>query len=140
LDSQETLPIKRMGKPDTETTEEVVKVLSKFYPAKTENLNRELCQLLVYLKVPDVITKSLALMSAAPTQDEQIHYAFALRNVKAGWTPMQRRLYFSWFNRALREYKGGNSFAKYLSNIRKDALDTLTEFESAELASSSTSP
>ena len=73
MDSQETLPIKRMGKPDTETTEEVVKVLSKFYPAKTENLNRELCQLLVYLKAPDVITKSLALMSAAPTQDEQIN-------------------------------------------------------------------
>jgi putative heme-binding domain-containing protein len=64
-----------------------------------------------------------------------MQYAFALRNVKTGWTPEQRRVYFSWFNHALREYKGGNSFAKYLVNIRKDALDLLTEAERAELAS-----
>ncbi len=125
----------RMGRLDTETTEEVVAALSKFYPAKTERLNRELCQLLVYLEAPEVIAKTLALMAAAPTQEEQMHYAFALRNVKAGWTPEQRRVYYSWFNKALREYKGGNSFAKYLINIRKDALETLTESESAELAS-----
>ena len=125
----------RMGRPDTETTKEVVQALSKFYPAKTESLNRELCQLLAFLEAPDVIPKTLARMAAAPTQEEQMYYAFTLRNVKAGWTPEQRRVYFSWFNLAMREYKGGNSFAKYLVNIRQDALDTLTEAGRAELAS-----
>ena len=125
----------RMGGIDTDTREDVVKVLSRFYSARTGNLNRELCQLLAYLEAPDVIGKTLALMATAPNQDDQMYYAFALRNVKAGWTPEQRRIYFSWFNKALREYQGGNSFAKYLVNIRKDALDTLTESESAALAS-----
>jgi putative heme-binding domain-containing protein len=82
-----------------------------------------------------VIPKTLALMAAAPTQEEQMHYAWTLRNAKVGWTSEQRRVYFSWFNRALREYKGGNSFAKYLINARKDAVDHLTEAERAEFAS-----
>ncbi len=125
----------RLGKPDADTAEDILKILSTFYPAKTEKLNRELCQLLVYLDAPDVVTKTLALMAAARTQEEQMHYAFVLRNAKTEWTPEQRRVYFSWFNHALREYKGGNSFAKYLVNIRKDALDSLTETERTELAS-----
>jgi len=125
----------RMGRTDAEMSGKVVKALSRFYPAKAENLNRELCQLLIYLEAPDAIAKTLALMAAAQTQEAQMHYAFALRNVKSGWTPEQRRVYFSWFNKALRDYKGGNSFAKYLVNIRKDALDKLTDSERTEVAS-----
>ena len=125
----------RMGKPDERTTDEVIEALTKYFPAKTENLNRELCQLLVYLEAPDVITKTLALMADARTQEEQMHYAYTLRNVKEGWTVEQRRIYFSWFSKALREYKGGNSFAKYLINIRKDAIANLSDAESVALAS-----
>jgi glucose/arabinose dehydrogenase len=67
----------RMGKPNPETAAEVVKILSRFYPAKTENLNRELCQLLVFLDAPDVLTNTLALMADAATQEEQMHYALS---------------------------------------------------------------
>jgi len=125
----------RMGRHDQEMSRAAIKTLSRRYPAKTQDLNRELCQLLVYLESPDVITKTLALMAAAPTQEEQMHYAFVLRNLKSGWTLEQRRIYFSWFNLALREYKGGHSFAPYLVNIRKDAANTLSELERADLAS-----
>ncbi|MBI3852489.1 MAG: c-type cytochrome [Verrucomicrobia bacterium] len=125
----------RMGRPDDENAGAVIKALSRFYSAQSESQNRELCQLLVYLEAPEAITKTLALMAAAPTQEEQMHYAFALRNAKSGWTAEQRRVYFSWFNKALREYKGGASFAPYLVNIRQDAIEKLTETERAELAS-----
>ncbi|MBI2927591.1 MAG: c-type cytochrome [Verrucomicrobia bacterium] len=124
----------RMGKPDYEIAQAVIRELSPAYPAPSEMLNRELCQLLVYLEAPDAITKTLALLSAAPTQQEQMHYAFVLRNAKAGWTLDQRRAYFSWFNKALRDYTGGNSFKPYLVNIRNDAIATLADVERAELA------
>lgn len=125
----------RMGKPDADAANETIEALSQHYPAKSESVNRELCQLLVFLEAPDVLPKTLALMSAASTQQEQMHYAFVLRNVKRGWTTEQRRTYFSWFNKALREYNGGNSFKPYLINIRKEAVATLTEAERNELAS-----
>jgi len=125
----------RMGKPEGETADDVIKALSHFYPAKSEKLNRELSQLLVYLQAEHVVADTLALMNAAKTQEEQMHYAFVLRNAKEGWTMDQRRAYFSWFNKALREYKGGNSFKPFLINIRKDAVATLTDAERNELAS-----
>lgn len=88
----------RQGRPDADLAKMAIEKLDSHYPAKSEALNRELCELLVYLQAPDVITKTLALLDAAPTQEEQIHYIFHLRNLKTGWTPEQRRHYFSWFN------------------------------------------
>lgn len=55
--------------------------------------------------------------------------------MKTGWTAERRRVYFSRFNRARREYKGGNSFAGYVARIRHDALESLHDAERAELAS-----
>jgi putative heme-binding domain-containing protein len=124
----------RMGKPDSSAADFVIAALSRMYPAKTESVNRELCQLLVYLEAPDALPKTLALMNSAFTQEEQMHYAFVLRNVKRGWTMDQRRSYFAWFNKALREFNGGASFKPFLKNIRKDAVATLTPAERNELA------
>ena len=42
----------------------------------------------------------LALLERAKTQEEQIFYAFHLRNMSEGWTLPQRRAYFEWLNRA----------------------------------------
>jgi len=142
----------RFGRPDEETTHGVVERLAPFYPANIFALNRELCQLLVYLEAPDVVSKTLALLDAAPTQEEQIFYIVALRNLKAGWTIEQRKHYLSWFNKS-REGIGhplelikwfadvgqtcrdGASFPKFLANIRKDAVAALADDQRAELAS-----
>ncbi|MGC4004215.1 MAG: c-type cytochrome [Pirellulales bacterium] len=53
---------------------------------------------------------------------QQMHYAFALRNVKEGWTPDERKTYFQWFDKA-HQWSGGNSYAKFLANIEKDAFN-----------------
>lgn len=124
----------RLGKPHSDLASAIVRDLSAIYPAKSESLNRELSQLLVFLEAPDVLPKTLALLSLAPTQEEQMHYGFVLRNVKNGWTMEQRRAYFEWFHRALRDYSGGASFKPYLKNIRKDAVATLTGEERQQLA------
>ncbi|MCW5550762.1 MAG: c-type cytochrome [Verrucomicrobiae bacterium] len=143
----------RQGRPSPEMTALAIEKLNAVYPAPTEALNRELSQLLIYLGAPDVISKTLALLEKAPTIEEQAHYIFHLRNVKSGWTLEQRRKYFTWFAHARasgkperhspelvqwfkeveRDYSDGASYPKFLVNIRKDALATLTSAERTAL-------
>jgi len=124
----------RLGHPPEPSAARLISVLLPLYPAASESLNRELSQLLIYLDAADVLPKTLALMSAAGTQQEQMHYAFVLRNVKHGWTAEQRSAYFAWFQKALADYKGGASFRPYLVNIRNDALANLSGPERDSIA------
>jgi putative heme-binding domain-containing protein len=89
----------RQGHPSPELAKMAIEKLDRHYPAKSQWLNRELCELLIYLQAPDVVEKTLALLDAAPTQEEQIHYILHLRTLTNGWTMEQRKHYFSWFNR-----------------------------------------
>src|SRR6185437_10504646 len=81
--------------------------LDALYPNKNDDVSHELCQLLVYLKSPTIIEKSLALLSQAKTQEEQLFYIFTLRNVADGWTLSQRKAYFTALNYADQHYNGG---------------------------------
>jgi putative heme-binding domain-containing protein len=124
----------RLGKPNADEQRQMIDLWSRFFPAKTERLNRELSQLLVYLEAPEATRISMELMRAAPSQEEQMHYALVLRNARAGWTPAMRRTYFEWFVNAKRNYKGGASFQKFLVNIARDAADTVRPDERVALA------
>jgi putative heme-binding domain-containing protein len=121
-----------MGPPDKALKEELTKKFDALYPAKGRELNAELCNLLVYLEAPSAAAKTLALMAAAPTQEEQIEYARALRVLKTGWTPEQRTEYFTWFLKAA-NYKGGNSLRGFFRIMKDDALATLTPDEKVAL-------
>jgi putative heme-binding domain-containing protein len=122
----------RFGPPDEETTAHIVAVLDKSYPAKGRELNVELCNLMVYLKAPSVAAKTLPLIESAPTQEEQMDLARALRTLKIGWTPELRKAYFSWIARAA-DFKGGPSLSGFFRQIREAAVATLTESEKADL-------
>jgi putative heme-binding domain-containing protein len=63
-----------------------------------------------------------------------IHFAFMLRNVKEGWTMAQRRRYFQFFIDAAKK-PGGNSYGKFLTQFREDALATCTPAETTVLDS-----
>jgi putative heme-binding domain-containing protein len=91
-----------------------------------------LANVLIYLQSPVAAGKTVALMAAAPTQEEQIDYARALRVLKAGWSPELRKTYFGWFTKAA-GYKGGASFALFVQNIKRDALETLSDAEKVAL-------
>lgn len=67
-----------------------------------------------------------------PTQEEQIHYAQALKSLKGGWTPATRKAYFSWFVKAS-QYKGGNSLRGFMANMKRSAIANLSEAEKEEL-------
>ena len=54
--------------------------------------------------------------------------AFALRNLKKGWTSDEKKIYFKWFETA-RKWNGGHSYQKFLTNIDNDAFANSTEAE-----------
>ncbi|HEX3798697.1 MAG TPA: c-type cytochrome [Verrucomicrobiae bacterium] len=142
----------RQGHPDADMTKFVMDKLDRHYPADDEWLNRELSELLIYLHAPDAVEKTLALLDKAPTQEEQIHYILHLRKLTNDWTLDQHEHYFNWFDHrdgrtnhpaamlkwfadADRDYADGSSFPKYIANMRKDAIDSLTPDERTSLAS-----
>jgi len=68
---------------------------------------------------------AFAQASASRPNQEQIAFAYLLREAKTGWTPALRKSFFSWFPRTA-PWQGGNSFRGFIENIRKDALSTVT--------------
>ncbi len=123
----------RLGRPGDPTVASLGRKFDAMYPAASALVNRELCQLVVYLEAPNAVSKSLKLMLESPTQEDQVHYAFTLRNAKTGWTIEQRKTYFQWMHHAIAKYSGGASFTKFVSNFRQDAIGTLTDAEKVAL-------
>ena len=124
--------LNRMGPPAANVKKALVARLDVAYPSKGREQNAELVQLLVFLEAPHVVAKTLKLMAAAPTQEEQMAYGMALRVLKSGWTMPQRQQYFKWFLRAA-NFKGGASLQGFLRMMKADAVATLTAAEKAEL-------
>ncbi len=151
----------RLGPPDDAQRRRVIATLDANFPADDDKVNVELARLLIYLDAPGVISKVLALMeTASPPQVPEwgeliarnkeygspiakmlenypplleIQYAFMLRNLRYGWTLPERRRYFQWFLDAA-EHPGGHSFAGFLTNIRKVALENCSPAERAAVA------
>lgn len=122
----------RMGEPDPAVGWEVSAVLNRFYPSESPKMNRELAALLIYLQHPDAATKTLKLLSASNTQEDQLYYAMCLRAFTGEWTLEQRTEYFNWFVDGA-GMRGGHSFSGFLKNIRDEAIQTLTDVEKAAL-------
>ncbi len=141
--------IARQGVPAGEIASQLIADVDPLYPAKSEFANRELCQILVALNAPKAVAKTMGLLKAAPTQEEQLTYVVALRNVKSGWTMDLRRDYLSWWNitePALHPqgtlqwftdagigFNNGSSYQNLLKNILQEAKASLTPDELAVL-------
>jgi putative heme-binding domain-containing protein len=120
------------------------------FPQADPYLNRELVLLLTFVDSKSVVAKTVPLLDVTPDvggaiasdsvlarnegyahavnsmgesrpNRQAIAYACALRNARAGWTPELRKAYFGWFPRT-HTWHGGNSFTKFLENIRTEAL------------------
>ncbi len=118
----------RLGAPTDEQKQQVLAQLNDHFPGSSTSVERELAQVLIYLKAPGIVERTVAQMQQAPSQEDQIHYAMALREVSEGWTEELRRQYFQWFI-DIADARGGMSFGGFLDNIRKVAIDTLPEEE-----------
>jgi putative heme-binding domain-containing protein len=149
------LTLIRLGLPEGEAWNATLSRLDALYPSPSRPLNRELAGALIRLKAPGVVAKTVPLMltandadlkyasdallarnsgyagpfaqaSASRPNQEQIAFAYLLREATVGWTPALRKSFFSWFPRTA-PWQGGNSFRGFLENIRKDALATIPD-------------
>ncbi len=127
-----TVALIRMGPCSEQMRQELIARFSPVTPDRSAKVNSELAQMLVYLQAPEAAGQVIALLNAAPSQEEQIDYAKTARKLETGWTPELREAYFKWFNRAA-GYRGGASFALFVENIRKDALTRLNDEEKLAL-------
>ena len=139
--------VSRDGLP--EHAEALVQDLEAAYPANSVPLNRELSQTLLAFGSPGALGKTVKLLQAAPTQEEQITYLLFLRSAKAGWTPELRKAFFGWwiqrppsahpdyvtrwFQEAGRPYADGSSFNNFLANFHRDAVQGLSSAEIDQL-------
>ncbi len=103
------------------------------YPADETFLNRELCRLLVYLKSPNVIEKTMPLLTAATTSEDLLFYPFMLRYLKDGWTLEQRQIAFEALNKA-EKMTGASTFFKAISDTRSELAAALRPDEATQLA------
>jgi putative heme-binding domain-containing protein len=145
----------RMGPPDEKTAEALVKKLDPLFPSKSDNLNRELAQLLVYLKSPTIVAKvcdelkkpskpltqegldelilrnrgyggTVASIQKNSADQQKLSYLFILRNATVGWTFERWKTYYGFLAEA-RTKAGGNSFQKFLTNIEADAFANVSD-------------
>lgn len=144
------LTFARSGVPTGDALAQTSARLDALFPAKGNDLNRELAQTLVALGAPSAVTKTLRLLAYARDEPvswlsvermtrndrygpkflrtgesrpnvQQIAYAYALRAAKTGWTPELRRTFFSWFA-STAPWQGGNQFRGFLDQMRAEAL------------------
>jgi putative heme-binding domain-containing protein len=144
----------RGGKPEADQVKAIGEQLDPHFPAKNDNLNEELCRVLCYLQHPSVVEKTVALMQTTkakvPDFDAEvmkrnrgyggrilssmesnpnilnIHFLFCLKDVQAGWTMDDRKLYLAEL-KTLMAQKGGNMFTGYIQKIRDSAIASVPE-------------
>lgn len=152
----------RLGDPTAEQRSAVIAELDPLLPHNSKDVNTELVRLLVRLESPSVIAKAIELMyNAEPSRpawvenvdfsrnqgygsriikmlenqppSHEINYAFMLRNVRKGWTMPQLRAYIQFINQAAK-YSGGNSYGKFLANLRDEVLGHLSNSQREQLS------
>ena len=140
----------RMGKPTPDVCDKIGQRFEPFFPSSDALVNRELASLLVFLDSTTIVGKLVPLLATVLDSDitvaseavlarndryskavagmheshpnrQAIFYANALREARVGWTPELRKTYFSWFPTTA-SWNGGNSFRKFIENIRSLAL------------------
>ena len=144
------ITLARSGAPTRDSLAQTTARLDALFPAKSNDLNRELSHTLVALGAPSAVAKTLRLMTYARDEPvswlseermtrndrygpkflrtgesrphvQQIAYAYGLRAAQTGWTPELRRTFFSWFA-STAPWQGGNQFRGFLDQMRAEAL------------------
>ncbi len=132
----------RLGGPDETERQRFLEWITPRFPQPDadglkpgpQNLNRELCRTLVYLKSPTVIEKTLPLLREATASEDLLFYPFVLRYLKDGWTPEARRVCFEALNRA-EKLNGASTYFKAIADTRSELAAALTPADAQQFAS-----
>ncbi|MGV3663285.1 MAG: hypothetical protein ACO1TE_24140 [Prosthecobacter sp.] len=132
----------RLGQPNETDRQSLLAGTEAHYPEYANDIigseavrqqNREACRLLVYLKSPTVIEKTMPLLKSATTSEDLLFYPFMLRYLKDGWTLEQRKVVFEALNKA-EKMNGASTFFKAINDTRSELAAALKPEEAKTLA------
>ncbi|MBN9119101.1 MAG: c-type cytochrome [Planctomycetes bacterium] len=158
----------RTGEPSKDDTARLLKELDPLFPTKSDYVNRELAQLLVYLKSPTIVAKvcaelqkpskplttagldelilrnrgyggTVANLIKNAADQQKLSYFFTLRNATVGWNLDRWKAYYAFLKEAQTK-SGGASFQGFLKNIEKDAFANATDAERLAIEASGLRP
>ena len=89
--------------------------------------------LAVELQIDGLVPMLMSQLAAAKSQEDRLHWLFALRTVEQGWTLAQRRDYFNALADLERTAVGGEGMPATLTRIRSEAVATLAAAETEAL-------
>ncbi len=122
----------RQGRPTDEQTLAARQRFAAIYPHAQPSVNQELSELLIYLKAPEAVNRTLDLIEESPSQEDQVHFAQALLHASEGWTMEGRRRYIAWLQ-ASRAFRGGRLLRTVLGQMKNDFVAALTDEERSTL-------
>jgi putative heme-binding domain-containing protein len=115
--------------PSPELKKQVHGLLAGRFPSKDERLSRELALTLAWAGQPEAIAKILAAIPDDATNPNlQLHYVYALRTMKNGWTGPQKAKLTDWFVKAA-TWRGGASFPGFINLYFDECLKFFDEAE-----------
>ncbi len=107
--------------------------LEPLYPAKTREMNQELCRLLIRLGSSQVLAKTLPMLRDATASEDLVFYPLHLRYLKEGWSLEAKRIVFEALNRA-EKLNGASTYFKSISDTRSELAAALSTEEMSKLA------
>ncbi len=122
------LAFTRMGEPGDEERAACIAQLDPLYPNVSTWVNHELCELLIYLKAPKALERTLVLLDATEDSRDLSQYLVYARYVKDGWDLEKRRRYLD----ALRRFEmipGGRWSVRAADSLREEAAAAMSEKE-----------
>lgn len=125
----------RHGIPSEDRQKALLTMMEPLFPQAAERvqINRELCRLLIALKSPQVIAKTLPLLRTATTSEDLLFYPLHLRYLTEGWGLNSRRVMFEALNRA-EHMNGASTFFKAIQDTRNEMAAALSPIEAQSLA------
>lgn len=93
----------------------------------------ELAELLVSLKSPGSIERTLSTLLSSDLQEDQLAGLFILRNVESSWTLDQRRVWLKTLSGAP-NFVSGEGMPQFINHLRREFTASLSEAEKRELA------
>jgi len=122
------------GETRPKSVAEIGKLLVNRFPTSELPFDREISRLAAAIQAPGTIAKLLASLDKIGTtgsldqRADAIHYARCLMGVTDGWTWAERQRFLKWFEIS-RDWKGGHSYAGYVTNFLRDTVKQLDEKE-----------
>ena len=102
---------------------QLYEVVAPRFPSTDDRLNREYAITMAYANRSEAIDKILEqIPQGDDSQALQIHYIYALREIKKGWSPEQKRSLLAWFQKA-KEWRGGASFPGFINRMFDSSLE-----------------